>query len=73
MSVISYRNLLGPSDVFAKTCFCLLSQMRRNIWQCSQIIGRQYGVNIKAAFGLQCKLNVKLLAALLFIPRGSLI
>ena len=31
-------------------------------------IGRQYGIKNKATIALQCKLNGKLIAALLFIP-----
>ena len=41
-------------------------------WQCPQI-GQQYGIENKAAIALQCKSNVKLIAALLFIPYSSLI
>ena len=35
--------------------------------QCPQI-GRQHGIKNMAAIAFQCKLNVKLIAALLFIP-----
>ena len=46
--------------------------LKPNAWQCPQI-GRQYGIKNKAAITLQCKLNGKLIAALLFIPYSSLI
>ena len=39
-------------------------------WQFPQI-GQRYGIKNKAAIILQCKLNVKLIAALLFIRDSS--
>ena len=38
--------------------------------ECPQI-GQQYGIKNKAAIALQCKLNGKLIAALLFTPWGD--
>ena len=39
--------------------------LKLGIWQCAQI-GRQYEIKNKAAIALQCKLNGKLIAALLY-------
>ena len=44
-----------------------------NIFRQCPEIGQQYGTKNKAAFALQCKLNGKLIAALLFILYISLI
>ena len=41
-------------------------------WQCPHK-ERQYRIKNKAAIDSQCKLNVKLIAALFFIPYSSLI
>ena len=46
--------------------------IRKNFRQCPQI-GRQCGIKNKAAIAIQCKSNVKLIVAVLFIPHSSVI
>ena len=49
------------------SCCCVVYvKVKLNVWQYPEI-GRQYEIKNKAAIAFQCKLNGKLIAALLYI------